>query len=125
VPIHHSLPGASNVIYLDFTGMTITGTAWNDNYGGGTFQALPYDLDGNSSWFSSAERVAMSRIWNRVAEDYAPFNVDVTTEPPASFTDSTCRLLVTRNSDASGRLMPESQAGGVAYVGIFGESING
>ena len=39
----HSLPGSSHVIYLDFTGAVISGTAWNSS---GPFTAAPYDTDG-------------------------------------------------------------------------------
>ena len=38
----------------------------------------------NPASFSTAEKTAMSRVWNRVAEDYAPFQVDVTTESPSA-----------------------------------------
>jgi hypothetical protein len=39
-------------------------------------------LDGNLNAFSDAELERIQYIWQRVAEDYAPFDVDVTTEPP-------------------------------------------
>src|SRR5687767_7220913 len=31
----HSLPGAQRVIYLDFDGATVSGTAWNDEFTSG------------------------------------------------------------------------------------------
>ena len=43
--------------------------------------------------FSDAEQVAIKRIWQRVAEDYAPFDIDVTTERPATFTTRTAQAL--------------------------------
>ena len=120
VPILHSRPGSTKVLYLDFDGHTITGTAWNSS--ASTLVATAYDTDGNPGAFSSAEQTSMERMWARVAEDYAPFQVDVTTEPPAVFTATTGRVLVTRSVDQNGRAMPSSSAGGVAYVGVFGRS---
>ena len=40
----------------------------------------PYDIDGNTAAFSTQELSQIVQIWRGVAEDYAPFNVDVTTE---------------------------------------------
>jgi hypothetical protein len=120
IPIHHSLPGAANVIYLDFDGMDVVGTVWNANYGGGTFQATAFDSDNDFTSFSASERVLVSRVWNRVAEDFAPFNVDVTTEPPARFGPTTAMVLITRSVDKVGRPMPESSFAGFAYIDVFG-----
>jgi hypothetical protein len=125
VPIHHSLVGASRVLYLDFTGMTITGTAWNDWRAVASWTALPFDTDGNTSSFSASERQVISRVWNRMAEDFAPFGVDVTTEPPAAFGSNVGRLLITRTTDANGIFLPGGEnAGGIAYVGVFNNTWN-
>lgn len=77
----HSKPGANRVIFLDFDGQLLTGTAWN-NSTGGDCTAEPYDSDGVPGSFSTAERNSMISVWRRVAEDYAAFDVDVTTEDP-------------------------------------------
>ena len=84
----HSRPGAKRTIYLNFKGATLTGTAWNGN--GGSITALPFDLDGVPYTFSTAELQRIQYIWQRVAEDYAPFDVNVTTEaaPPDLITRS-------------------------------------
>ena len=79
VPVRHSRPGATNVIYLDFNGATITGTAWNDSLGRATIEAIAYDTNDDPSTFSDVELTAIDRIWKRVAEDFCPFEVDVTT----------------------------------------------
>lgn len=42
----------------------------------------PFGLDGDPA-FSDAELRIIQDIWQRVAEDYAPFDVDVTTEQPS------------------------------------------
>lgn len=117
----NSKPGANLTIYLDFDGATITGTAWNS--GGNTLTAVPYDIDGNRASFSNTELQRIQYIWQRVAEDYAPFDVNVTTEPPApdrlnraSTADPIfgTTVLITNNSGVY-----SCSCGGVAYVGIF------
>ena len=40
--------------------------------------------DNNPSTFSDSERATILSVWRIVAEDYAPFDVDVTTEDPAA-----------------------------------------
>ncbi len=117
----HSKPGAPNQVYLNFKGFNITNTGWN-NGGLSSYQALPFDLDGNTANFSTAERQSIAEIWHRIAEDYAAFNIDVTTEHPGSFGPNTGHVLITKNVDSYGNAMPHSDAGGVAYVGVWGLS---
>ena len=120
----HSRPGATNVVYLDFTGHYLTATAWNNNADGTTtdYQALPFDKDGDNSTFSDLERADIAEIWHRVAEDFSSFDIDVTTEEPASFGANTGRILITSNHDASNNPMPHYTSGGVAYVNVWGVS---
>jgi hypothetical protein len=54
----HSKPGSNRVIYLDFDGHTITGTAWNASKGIDPVNVSPYDTDGDPATFSTAERYA-------------------------------------------------------------------
>ncbi len=118
----HSRPGAQRTIYLNFTGATLTGTAWNNTLD--TITAPPFDIDGAPDSFSDSELQRIQYIWQRVAEDYAPFDVNVTTEPPSSD-------LITR-SDASDEWFGTTvlvtsasvyncNCGGVAYLGVFNE----
>ena len=121
----HSRPGSSNVVYLDFDGHTIEGTAWNNN--NNVLVALPFDPSGNDNPsteanFTQLEMDRIAIIWHRMAEDFAAFDIDVTTEEPAVFTATTGRVLFTHDSDASGQAMPLQNAGGVAYVNAFGKS---
>jgi hypothetical protein len=81
VPAYSSLPGAPASLYLDFDGHD-AGT-WN---GHPNAVAAAFDFDG-SRFLSTAERQAIEIIWKNVAEDYAPFNINVTTVEPASFAD--------------------------------------
>lgn len=119
----HSCPGANRVIYLDFDGHVLRGTMWNTVYAGGADIVCPaFDIDGMPGSFSDEELVRIQSMWRRVAEDYAPFAVDVTTEFPgdAALTRSETadqaygiRALVSPISSYFGL------CGGIAYVGIF------
>jgi len=122
----HSKPGAKRTIYLNFKGATLTGTAWNST--ASTITALPFDLDGIPGTFSTAELQRIQYIWQRVAEDYAPFDVDVTTEAVApelltraGTTDDIygTTVLVTSSSGVY-----SCSCGGVAYLGVFDDTSN-
>jgi PKD repeat protein len=119
----HSRPGARRTIYLNFKGATLTGTAWNDTTGVATINALPFDLDGLPYSFSTTELQRIQYIWQRVAEDYAPFDVDVTTEAPApaalTRTDSSDTVFGTTVLITSSRGVYSCNCGGIAYVGAF------
>lgn len=117
----HSKPGASNIVYLDFDGQVVTNTAWNTS-GSPSYTAKPYDIDGVSGSFSDTEKANIFEVWRRVAEDYAPFGIDVTTESPTSFGPKTGRVLITSNVDANGINMPAKNSGGVAYINVWGAS---
>lgn len=120
--VFHSRPGAPNVLYINFTGETVTNTQWNSVVNRTTIPALAFSKDADFSTFSDEEQVMIKRVWQRMAEDYAPFNIDVTTERPASFNTRTAMALITRKTDANGALNPYDTAGGVAYVNVFGSS---
>jgi hypothetical protein len=119
----HSRPGSNRKIFLDFDGHIISGTQWNtDNNGGADIVAPPWDTDGDPTTFGTAERTAIQQIWLRVAEDYAPYDVDVTTEYPgeAALTRGTTsdavygvRALVSPIGSYFGN------PGGISYVGVF------
>ena len=122
-----SRPGSARTIYLDFTGERIVGTAWNTSAGVADFTATPYDLDGAPGSFSAAESNIVRGVWLRVAEDFAPFDVNVTTADPgaAAITRSNnsdqvygTRALITPDQ-AAHEYMCDQQCGGVAYVGTF------
>ncbi|MBX3278173.1 MAG: PKD domain-containing protein [Acidobacteria bacterium] len=121
----HSRPGASKVIFLDFDGHTTTGTSWNNSFNGGaSIITPPYDIDGNPSSFSSTELERIQYIWQRVAEDFAAFDVDVTTEDPGV---EALRRTTTSDQNYGIRVAIGGSsydwygagAGGVAYVGSF------
>lgn len=117
----HSRPGAKRTIFLDFDGAVIRDSAWNG--GGGPIEAQPFDIDGNPAVFSAAELERIQYIWQRVAEDYAPFDVDVTTEAPTP--DQLTRSSLADDIYGTTALITHHEGvydcvcGGVAYVGVF------
>src|SRR6187549_2730088 len=100
----NSYPSASAVILLDFNGHTVAGTNWNVN---GTYTC-------NSSGLSDE---GITEAFNRVAEDYRPFNINVTTNE-AKYTaapfNKRMRVVITTSNEWYG-----SGAGGVAYINSF------
>jgi PKD repeat protein len=115
----HSNPDSPLRIYLDFTGHTTSDPYW-DSYGGSTFYSAPLDYDSNPASFSQAERVAIGKVWSAVAEDFAPWDVDVTTQEP-----DVEDLKMTSNSDTRYGvrivMTPTAfmNAGGVAFMNSF------
>lgn len=122
----HSRPGAKRIIYLDFDGHV-------DNTPGGWpggASAPPFDTNGDPAIFSSGERERIIYIWQRVAEDYSMFDIDVTTEDPGieslrktSSGDQIygIRVVIGGSSGGTGDWYT-SGVGGVAYVGSFDTS---
>jgi PKD repeat protein len=115
----HSRPGARHTAYIDFDGHFIRNTAWNAASGIKGYTARPFDLDGDPNTFNDDERYAIAMIWHRVAEDYAPFDINVTTEAPGAAGPEVGHVVVTSHKSAEGHLMPFHQSGGVAYVGTW------
>ena len=123
----HSKPGSQRTIYLDFNGQALSGTVWNDNHGLPAGFHPAWSLDADRSAFSTGERVEVQNIWQRVSEDFAPFDVDVTTQDPGApalvRTDSAdqafgTRALISPSSSASSKLCG-GYCGGIAYTGVF------
>lgn len=120
----HSLPSSSYKVYLDFDGFTTAGTAWNSYWNSPSFYSEAYSLDGSES-FTATELLRIQQIWQRVAEYFAPFNIDVTTEDPGTAaltwdgggdTAYGKRVVIT---DEDGK-----NYGGIGYVGSFTWSVD-
>jgi len=80
----NSRPGAPRTVYLDFDGHVLTKTSWNRYFKVADGYRLPaMDLDGDPSKFSARERKFIFEVWQIVAEDFAPFNINVTTALPS------------------------------------------
>src|SRR5205823_143563 len=79
IPALNSHPGAPASLYLDFVGADIP--TWG-GYHPGTVPAL--DQDGDVTTFDDAELTTIRGAWAAVAEDYSPFNLNVTTVDPGN-----------------------------------------
>ncbi len=126
VPVYHSLPSATKKIYLDFDGQMVSNTIWNNQNYTGSYNTGPvitapaFSLDSDLENYSADELTRIRNIWARVAEDYAPFNVDVTTEDPgvAKFTAGSqgIRVIISTDIDQISGSRWYPSAGGVAYL---------
>ncbi len=98
-----SFPGAPGIVYLDFDGEVVSGTRW---VGGA-------QIDAQSPGFSDEQIV---RIWKIMAEDFRPFNINITTRRDlyeAAPRNRRMMCIFTPTTDAA----PDS--GGVAYLRSF------
>lgn len=98
-----SYPAAKATIFIDFDGHFVQGTSWN---GGGSFYCET----------SGLRDVQIENIFHRVAEDFRPFDVNVTT-------DSTVYLAAPLAQRIRVVVTPTSNwypgVGGVAFTGSF------
>jgi hypothetical protein len=104
VPNLNSFPSASAVLFLDFDGHTVSNTSWNVY---GPFACAASGLNNTQ----------ITEIFNRVAEDYRPFNINITTDSTkylAAPTNKRMRVVLTTSSSWYG-----SGAGGVSFVGSY------
>ncbi|HYC39422.1 MAG TPA: zinc-dependent metalloprotease [Chitinophagaceae bacterium] len=102
-PVYSSHPSASAVLFLDFDGHTVTNTSWN--YAG--------PIVCGASGLNSTQ---ITTVFNRVAEDYRPFNINVTTDSTkywAAPATMRMRVILTVTSEWYG------SAGGVAFMNSF------
>jgi hypothetical protein len=105
LPQLHSDSSATVKLYLDFDG------DYEPNWGSGVTTPL-FDFDGDPTTFSDAELESIHVAWAKVAEDFAPFNIDVTTVEPPQLADG----------------VPETAANGIAQriaIGGVGEGWGG
>lgn len=115
----HSNTNAKHTIYLDFDGHTngdVYGSSWDN------IVSPAWDYSANGAAFSDTERQIIQKIWARVSEDFASFNVDITTQDPGvealrkvGTTDDRWGIRVV----FTGNDQPAPGSGGVAYVGSF------
>ncbi|MBO9198995.1 MULTISPECIES: zinc metalloprotease [Niastella] len=104
VPLLNSYPSAKATIFLDFDGQYVTGTSWNYS---GPIAAQP-------SGFSIT---AINEMFNRVAEDYRIFNVNITTDSTvfeAAPLKQRVRVIVTSSYE-----WYPVRVGGISWVGSF------
>ncbi len=116
-----SRPTSSRVVYLDFDGHTVVDPAWGAAGYSAVISSAPFDADG-APGFSASERAIIFEVWQRMAEDYRPFDVNVTTRDPgidalrrSSATDTAYgqRVVISPSNFTTGGLI------GIALVGVF------
>lgn len=103
VPKLSSYPSAAAVIFLDFDGQTVSGTSWSAT----PLECLP----------APQNTAQITEIFNRVSEDFRPFNVNITTDSTvflAAPNNRRMRVIVTPTHEWYG-----NTAGGIAYPGSF------
>lgn len=98
VPSLQSLPGAAAVVYLDFTG------GFTPRWGGIRYERSDLTPSG------------IKELWIRVAEDFLPFEINITTDLrvyEAAQETRRQRIIFTHTTTA------HPNSGGVAYIGSF------
>lgn len=103
LPLLNSLPSAKATIFLDFDGQYVQSSSWN---GGNPINCAPSGLTDPQ----------IVEIFNRVSEDYRPFNVDITTDSTtflAAPLAQRIRIIITPTSGWY------TGVGGVSYTGSF------
>ena len=103
LPKLNSFPGVPATIYLDFDGHTVTSSLWNG--GAPIVCAAPSLTDAQ-----------ITEIFNRVSEDYRPFNINITTDSAkflAAPLTQRMRVIITPTSSW------KPGVGGIAYIGSF------
>ena len=120
----HSRPTATRKIYLDFDGHLTIGTQWNDGRSA-TLTTPPFSLDADPA-FSDAEKAVVQESFRRIAEHFAPWNVDVTTEDPGveSLRKTSTGDLAYGIRVVIGPKAFTISAAGVAYVNSFSDNID-
>lgn len=98
-----SYPSAAATIYLDFDGEEVLSPMWNN---GNLLACLP-------SGFTNTQ---IAEVFSRVAEDYRPFNINITTDIDvftAAPLDKRMRVIITPTSSWF------ANVGGVGYLSSF------
>ncbi|MFT7464095.1 MAG: hypothetical protein ACI9EF_002444 [Pseudohongiellaceae bacterium] len=114
----HTSPGNDQTIYLDFDGHKSVNNGWGHN-----IDFPPFNTSGSSATFTTGELQSIIAHWEYIKEDFAPYDVDVTTEEPDAthlqfngFNDDVygVRCVFTQATDGFG-----NGIGGIADLGSF------
>ena len=124
VPLFESLPGAADTLYLDFDGHDSSTDFWatghdvNPSLPGvqpfGAYSIPAFDFNGNATEFTPAERLAIENVWRVVAEDFSPFNINVTTRYDGPIADGVVFRLVIGNATGAEIGLRSSNVLGIA-----------
>lgn len=120
----HSRSTATRKIYLDFDGHLTIGTQWNVGQSA-TLTTPPFSLDADPA-FSDAEKAVVQESFRRIAEHYAPWDVDVTTEDPGveGLRKTGAGDLAYGIRVVIGPKAFTTSAAGIAYLNSFNDSID-
>jgi len=103
VPLMNSNASSTSTIFLDFDGQTVKHYLWRNDT---SFVCAP----------SGLSNTQITEVFNRVSEDYRPFNINVTTDSTkflSTLATKRTRIIVTPTSSWY------PGVGGVAYIGSF------
>lgn len=123
LPMLDSKPDAPATLYLDFTG-NFESDWWQNNSNGTQthFRNITtpvFDTDGDPTKFSADEQSTIKQIWARVAEDYAPFNINVSTDYYGSFNDRQALKVAIGGNNTD---WLHQNASGISSIGSFTDS---
>jgi hypothetical protein len=108
-PVLNSNPISTYVIYCDFDGEVVTHPQWN---GGKTIDAKPHARADDAAF--------VTKVWARAAEDFAAFDINVTTDRAvfdAAAVSRRVHCVITPTNTA------QPGSGGVAYLNSFGRDV--
>jgi hypothetical protein len=128
LPFLDSTPDAPVTLYLDFTGNFEA--AFSNNRGdfpkpGRPIVTPAFDTNSDPANFSPDERDQITQIWEGVAEDFAPFNINVTTHYYGEFNDGQALKVAIGGLDTDWYVdlaAGEKGAGGTSNIGSFNDS---
>jgi hypothetical protein len=103
VPVLNSHPSSVSTLFLDFDGHTVSGTSWN---GVNDIICAPSGLTSDQ----------ITEIFNRVSEDYRPFDLNITTDSSkflAAPVNQRTRVIITVTNDWY------PGVGGISFIGSF------
>lgn len=103
LPKLNSFPSATATIFLDFDGHSVIGSSWNN---GNPLFCAP----------SGLTDAQITEVFYRVAEDYRPFNINITTDSTKFLSaplNRRIRIIITPTSGWT------TGVGGISYVGSF------
>jgi len=122
----HSRPGAAKTLYLDFKGHTTPTGVWGGNVSPIVIPA--FKLSGTTSTTDQLNLNAIRDIWLHVSEDFAAWDIDVTTQTP-SLTARGQRCVIGGSvvTDFAPHFNPVKDLTGVMGISLmnFGSVLNG
>ena len=122
LPALDSNPSAPATLYLDFHGnFERDWWQYDDNHKAVHYSNITtpvFDTDGNTAAFSTTEQSLIKEIWSRVAEDYAPFNINVSTDYYGTFNNGQAVKAVIGGNNTD---WLKQNASGISSIGSFSD----